>query len=255
MKSSMWRSCFRAYSRMVSPLHVAAYIRTHPGSAPTVKQHLAAIRFARVSAVIAMRRQDYLPAGEPGVAQAPREGRQASRCPGPPSGGRGARRGSGLTGSHSIPALAGKLASGFAGEGDARFCGCETICGGAGGDRTTNTRAGRPARRATMVGSGRRPRRRVHPESPAVSRCGQHWRRPARTISTHGGRVAGGAVHLPAAIGRREVAELCASEQLVIERGAAKWVQVEGRANHLWDAAAGWSSTSGVSRTPLSSEH
>ena len=28
----------------VSPLHVAAYIRSHPGSAPTVKQHLAAIR-------------------------------------------------------------------------------------------------------------------------------------------------------------------------------------------------------------------
>ena len=28
----------------VSPLHVAAYIRTHPGSAPTVKQYLAAIR-------------------------------------------------------------------------------------------------------------------------------------------------------------------------------------------------------------------
>ena len=28
----------------VFPLHVAAYIRTHPGSAPTVKQHLAAIR-------------------------------------------------------------------------------------------------------------------------------------------------------------------------------------------------------------------
>ena len=28
----------------VSPLHVAAYIRTHPGSIPTVKQHLAAIR-------------------------------------------------------------------------------------------------------------------------------------------------------------------------------------------------------------------
>ena len=30
--------------RDVSPLHVAAYIRTHPGSAPTVKQHLTAIR-------------------------------------------------------------------------------------------------------------------------------------------------------------------------------------------------------------------
>ena len=28
----------------MSPLHVAAYIRTHPGSVPTVKQHLAAIR-------------------------------------------------------------------------------------------------------------------------------------------------------------------------------------------------------------------
>ena len=28
----------------VSPLHVAAYIPTHPGSVPTVKQHLAAIR-------------------------------------------------------------------------------------------------------------------------------------------------------------------------------------------------------------------
>ena len=30
--------------KAVSPLHVAVYIRTHPGSAPTVKQHLAAIR-------------------------------------------------------------------------------------------------------------------------------------------------------------------------------------------------------------------
>ena len=28
----------------IAPLHVAAYIGTHPGSAPTVKQHLAAIR-------------------------------------------------------------------------------------------------------------------------------------------------------------------------------------------------------------------
>ena len=30
--------------RAIAPLHVAAYIRTHPGSVPTVKQHLAAIR-------------------------------------------------------------------------------------------------------------------------------------------------------------------------------------------------------------------
>ena len=41
-----------AYARAVgqflgwceAPLHVAAYIRTHPGSVPTVKHHLAAIR-------------------------------------------------------------------------------------------------------------------------------------------------------------------------------------------------------------------
>ena len=30
--------------REIAPLHVAAYIRMHPGSAPPVKQHLAAIR-------------------------------------------------------------------------------------------------------------------------------------------------------------------------------------------------------------------
>ena len=30
--------------RAIAPLHVAAYIRTHPGSVPTVKQHLAAVR-------------------------------------------------------------------------------------------------------------------------------------------------------------------------------------------------------------------
>ena len=133
----------------VAPLHVAAYIRTHPGSAPTVKQQLAAIRmlgdwlvvsqiipvnpaaavrgpkhvvtkgatpvlspaearrllaaidtgtlagrrdralvsamlysFARVSAVLAMRRQDYFRQEAPGVAQAPREGRHAARRPG-----------------------------------------------------------------------------------------------------------------------------------------------------------------------------
>ena len=48
--------------------------------------------FARVSAVIAMRKQDYFRQERQGVAQAPREGRHAARCPGPPSGGRGARR-------------------------------------------------------------------------------------------------------------------------------------------------------------------
>ena len=113
----------------VSPLHVAAYIRTHPGSAPTVKQHLAALRMlgdwlvvsqvlpaprgdrhgharrparpgARLGDALQLRAGErghrdaaagLLPAGAPGVAQAAREGRHASRRPGPPSGGRGAR--------------------------------------------------------------------------------------------------------------------------------------------------------------------
>ena len=59
--------------REIAPLHVAAYIRTHPGSAPTVKQHLAAIRVLgdwlvvpRVSAVVGMRRQDYFLQGTRG---------------------------------------------------------------------------------------------------------------------------------------------------------------------------------------------
>ena len=78
--------------RAIAPLHVAAYIRTHPGSVPTVKQHLAAIRalldridtgtlvglrdrallsvmvysFARVSAAVGMRRQDYFRQGTRG---------------------------------------------------------------------------------------------------------------------------------------------------------------------------------------------
>ena len=143
----------------VAPLHVAAYIRTHPGSAPTVKQHLAALRMlgdwlvvsqvlpvnpaaavrgpthvvttgatpvfspaearrllaaidpgtragrhdlalvsvmlysvARVSAVIGMRRHDDFRQERRGWLLAPREGRHAARRPGPPSGGRGARR-------------------------------------------------------------------------------------------------------------------------------------------------------------------
>ena len=39
-----WCEALGLWLTAVSPLHVAAYIRTHPGSAPTVKQHLAAIR-------------------------------------------------------------------------------------------------------------------------------------------------------------------------------------------------------------------
>ena len=144
--------------RDVSPLHVAAYIRTHPGSAPTVK-HLAAIRmlgdwlvvsqsppgeprgrgagaearrhqgrdagalaigsskllksistdtvaelrdrallsvmlysFARVSAVLGMRRQDYFGQRSRGWLRRHRRGREAARRSGPPPAGCGPRR-------------------------------------------------------------------------------------------------------------------------------------------------------------------
>ena len=145
--------------REVSPLHVAAYIRTHPGSAPTVKQHLAAIRMLGdwlvvnqvlpVNPAAAVRgpkhvvtkgatpvlspaearkrlrvdrhgragrapgpgaalrhalqlragergvgdeAAELLRAGEPGLVEAPREGREAARRAGPPPGRRGPRR-------------------------------------------------------------------------------------------------------------------------------------------------------------------
>ncbi len=62
----------------LSPLHVAAYIRTHPGSAPIVKQHLAAIRM-----LCRLARRQSGPAGE---------GREAARRAGPPPGGGGPGR-------------------------------------------------------------------------------------------------------------------------------------------------------------------
>ena len=39
-----WAEDHRLELRQVTPVHVAAYIETHPASAPTVKQHLAATR-------------------------------------------------------------------------------------------------------------------------------------------------------------------------------------------------------------------
>ena len=52
-RGGSWRGAERgAFElRAIAPLHVAAYIRTHPRSVPTVKQHLAAIRGALVLAV------------------------------------------------------------------------------------------------------------------------------------------------------------------------------------------------------------
>ena len=57
--------------KAIAPLHVAAYIRTHPGSVPTVKQHLAAIRMLCDWLVVSQ-----VPAGEPGRGRARSEARR-----------------------------------------------------------------------------------------------------------------------------------------------------------------------------------
>ena len=58
--------------RAIAPLHVAAYIRTHPGSVPTVKQHLAAI--LTPSATSGPRRRTW-PHQRPQRRKRPRAGR------------------------------------------------------------------------------------------------------------------------------------------------------------------------------------
>ena len=52
----------------VSPLHVAAYIRTHPGLAPTVKQHLAALRMLGDWLVVSQ----VLPVNPPAAVRGPK---------------------------------------------------------------------------------------------------------------------------------------------------------------------------------------
>ena len=39
-----WCQTYRLELHDIEPIHVAAYIERHPGSPPTVKQHLAAVR-------------------------------------------------------------------------------------------------------------------------------------------------------------------------------------------------------------------
>ena len=50
-------------------------------------------------------------------------------------------------------------------------------------------------------------------------------------------RVAAGRVHFPQTITRSQLAEFAAAEALTAEGGALRWRPVEGRQNHLWDAA------------------
>ena len=51
------------------------------------------------------------------------------------------------------------------------------------------------------------------------------------------GRIDADRVQLPRTITRRETAELLAAEALTAEGGALRWRPIEGRPNHLWDAA------------------
>ena len=82
--------------RDVSPLHVAAYIRTRPGSVPTVKQHLAAIRMLGGWLVV----RQVLP-GEPRGRGAGAEARRHQRGRRPSS--RRRRRGRFLRRSTRVP--------------------------------------------------------------------------------------------------------------------------------------------------------
>ena len=51
------------------------------------------------------------------------------------------------------------------------------------------------------------------------------------------GRVDADRVKTPQTISRKEIGELLAAEALTAEGGALRWRQIEGRANHLFDAA------------------
>ena len=51
------------------------------------------------------------------------------------------------------------------------------------------------------------------------------------------GRIDADRVQLPRTISRREIGELLAAEALTAEGGALRWRPIEGRPNHLWDAA------------------
>ena len=66
----------------IAPLHVAAYIRTHPGSVPTVKQHLAAIRVLCDWLVVSQ----VLPVNPAAAVRGPKHVRHQGRDAGPDPG-------------------------------------------------------------------------------------------------------------------------------------------------------------------------
>ena len=70
----------------VSPLRVAAYIRTHPGSAPTVKHHLAAIRMLGDWLVVSQILPVNPGGGRPGAQARRHEGSDAGALAGESTG-------------------------------------------------------------------------------------------------------------------------------------------------------------------------
>ena len=100
MRFFAWCDARRLELDRISPIAVATYIDAmqETASAPTVKQHLAAIRHLfdwLVVGQVVPANPALLPAREAVVAAAPREGRQAPRPAGPSRGGGRARRLSG----------------------------------------------------------------------------------------------------------------------------------------------------------------
>ena len=57
------------------------------------------------------------------------------------------------------------------------------------------------------------------------------------TCAWWAGRIGAGRVHLPREITRSEIGELCAAEALTVDRGKLRWMPIESRPNHYWDAA------------------
>ena len=75
------------------------------------------------------------------------------------------------------------------------------------------------------------------PIARAAGRTGLFTMGKDDVCSWWSGRVSAERVHLPMAISRAEIAELCAAEALTAIGGGLKWAPIAGRPNHLWDAA------------------
>ena len=180
----------------IAPLHVAAYIRTHPGSVPTVKQHLAAIRVLCDWLVVSQ----VLPVNPAAAVRGPKHVVTKGATPGPdPGRGEEAPRAHrhGHAGRAPRPgALLGDALQLRAGE---RGWGCggrTTSSRGAGGGSGSTRRAGRgmtsrptTGQRRHWTSTSRRPRSRSRKRrsSRAWSRRRARDGRQKRLLRRNGG--------------------------------------------------------------------